>query len=167
MRGALCDRGVFPLTGYLSWLGEYKKKGSELKVDPINEAGGVNGRPLKMIVYDDQYSPEQAEKNAQRLLSKDNAIAIIGTASVPISGAVASLANKYSIPAIIGSGYEVDPKKDRFVFNSARKTDFAVARPFSYFLEKDIKRGALPMPSNPLGDTGSWLGRHLSFEFGI
>ena len=74
--------GIFPLTGYLSWLGEYKKKGSELKVELINKAGGVNGRPLELVVYDDQSSPETASRVAQRLVSKDEVIAMIGTASV-------------------------------------------------------------------------------------
>ncbi len=41
--------GIFPLTGYLSWQGEYKKKGSELKVELINKAGGVNGRHLELV----------------------------------------------------------------------------------------------------------------------
>lgn len=159
--------GIFPLTGYLSWLGEYKKKGSELKVELINEAGGINGRPLKIVVYDDQSSPEQAAKVAQRLISKDNAIAIIGTASVPISGAVASLANKNSIPAIIGSGYEVNPAKDRFVFNTAHKTDFAVARPFQYFKEKGITKLALLMPIGSLGELGSNLAKKYAPSYGI
>ncbi len=159
--------GIFPLTGYLSWLGEYKKKGSELKVELINEAGGINKRPLKLVIYDDQSSPEQAAKIAQRLISKDNAIAIIGTASVPISGAVASLANKNSIPAIIGSGYEVNPEKDRFVFNTAHKTDFAVARPFQYFKEKGITKLALLMPIGSLGELGSALARKYAPSYGI
>lgn len=159
--------GIFPLTGYLSWLGEYKKKGSELKVELINEAGGVKGTPLKLVVYDDQSSPEQAAKIAQRLITKDKAIVLIGTASVPISGAVASIANKEKVPAIIGSGYEVDPKKDRFVFNSAHKTDFAVARPFEYFKKKGITKVALLMPIGSLGELGSNLARKYAPSYGI
>jgi branched-chain amino acid transport system substrate-binding protein len=159
--------GIFPLTGYLSWLGEYKRKGAQLKVDLINKAGGVNGHPLEMMVYDDQSSPEQASKVAQRLVSKDEVIAMIGTASVPISGAVASVANKSKIPAIIGSGYEVDPAKDRFIFNSAHKTDFAVARPFQYFKSQGITNVALLMAIGPLGELGSSLARKYAPEYGI
>jgi branched-chain amino acid transport system substrate-binding protein len=159
--------GIFPLTGYLSWLGEYKKKGAELKVELINKAGGVNGRPLELIVYDDQSSPETASRVAQRLVSKDEVIAMIGTASVPISGAVASIANRYKIPTIIGSGYEVDPKKDAYVFNSAHKTDFAVERPFQYFKDKGITKVALLMPIGPLGELGGGLARKYAPKYGI
>lgn len=159
--------GIFPLTGYLSWLGEYKHKGAELQVELINKRGGVNGVPLKLVVYDDQSSPEQAAKVAQRLIAKDKAIALIGTASVPISGAVASIANKERVPVIIGSGYEIDPKKDRFVFNTAHKTDFAVARPFEYFQKSKIDKIALLMPIGSLGELGSRLARQYAPNYGI
>ena len=72
---------ILPLTGYLSWLGEYMKKGAELKVEMINKAGGVNGRPLELIIYDDQSSPETATRVAQRLISTDGVIALQGTGS--------------------------------------------------------------------------------------
>jgi len=62
--------GIFPLTGALSWLGEYKKKGADLKVELINKAGGINGHPLELISYDDQSSPETASRVAQRLVSR-------------------------------------------------------------------------------------------------
>ncbi len=159
--------GIFPLTGALSWLGEYKKKGAELKVELINKAGGVNGHPLELISYDDQSSPETASRVAQRLVSKDGVIAMIGTASVPVSGAVASIAAKSKIPAIIGSGYEVNAQKEPFLFNTAHKTDFAVARPFQYFQGKGIKKVALLMPIGPLGELGSTLARKYAPQYGI
>lgn len=159
--------GIFPLTGALSWLGEYKKKGAELKVELINKAGGVNGRQLELITYDDQSSPETASRVAQRLVSRDEVIAMIGTASVPVSGAVGSIAAKSRIPAIIGSGYEVNAQKEPFLFNTAHKTDFAVARPFQYFKSKSISKVALLMPIGPLGELGSTLARKYAPEHDI
>jgi branched-chain amino acid transport system substrate-binding protein len=159
--------GVFPLTGALSWLGEYKKKGAELKVELINKAGGVNGRKLELISYDDQSSPETASRAAQRLVSKDEVIAMIGTASVPVSAAVGAIGAKSKIPVIIGSGYEVDAAKEPFLFNSAHKTDFAVARPFQYWQSKGITKVALLMPIGSLGELGSALARKHAPAYGI
>ncbi|MEM2291934.1 MAG: ABC transporter substrate-binding protein [Nitrososphaerota archaeon] len=159
--------GIFPLTGYLSWLGEYKKKGAELQVEIINETGGVDGTPLKLVIYDDQSSPEQAVRVAERLIIKDKVVALIGTASVPISGAVASIANKYGIPTIIGSGYEINPQKDKFIFNTAHKTDFAVARPFEYFKSLKITKIGLLMPIGSLGELGSRLARQYAPIYGL
>jgi len=159
--------GIFPLTGALSWLGEYKKKGAELKVELINKAGGVNGHQLELISYDDQSSPETASRAAQRLVSKDQVLAMIGTASVPVSGAVASIGAKSKIPTIIGSGYEVDAQKEPFLFNTAHKTDFAVGRPFQYWQSKGITKVALLMPIGPLGELGSTLARKYAPNYNI
>ncbi len=159
--------GIFPLTGYLSWLGEYKKKGAELEVELINKAGGVNGHPLELSIYDDQSSPEQGTKVAQRLISKDGVVAIAGTASVPISGAVASIANRYKIPTVINSGYAIDPAKDAFIFNSSHPTEFAIARPLQYFKKTGITKVALLEPIGPLGELGSSVSRKYAAQYGI
>ena len=159
--------GIFPLTGSLSWLGEYKKKGAELKVELINKAGGVNGHKLELISYDDQSSPETASGAAQRLVSKDQVVAMIGTASVPVSAAVAAIGAKNKIPVIVGSGYEVDAAKEPFLFNSAHRTDFAVARPYQYWQSKGITKVALLMPIGSLGELGSALGRKYAPTYGI
>ncbi|HOV91069.1 MAG TPA: ABC transporter substrate-binding protein [Syntrophorhabdaceae bacterium] len=159
--------GIFSLTGYLSWLGEYKKKAAELKVGIINKAGGINGVPLELISYDDMSSPEQASKVAQRLISKDNVVAMTGTASVPISGAVASMANRYKIPTIINSGYAVDTSKDPYLFNTSHKTDFAVITAFRYFHKKGITKLALLMPIGPLGELGSSVARKYASEYNV
>lgn len=159
--------GIFSLTGYLSWSGHYKKKGAELKIEMINEAGGINGKCLRLIAYDDRSSPEQAAKIAEILVLKHRVIAMIGTGSLPISGAVARVANKYKVPTFLNSGYAIDPLSDLFVFNTSHKTEFAIACSFGHFVERGIGRIALLMPKGPLGDLGSWLGRQVGSHLGI
>ena len=159
--------GIFPLTGYLSWSGKYKRKAAELKVEMINQAGGINGRAVTLIAYDDQSSAEQASRIAEILVFKHRVAAMVGTGSLPVSRAVALVANRYRTPAFVNSGYAIDPTKDLFVFNTAHKTEFAVACSFQYFLERGINRLALLMPHGPLGELGSWLARRLWSRMGI
>ena len=159
--------GIFSLTGYLSWSGDYKRKGAELKIEMINEAGGINGNRLKLIAYDDRSSPEQAARIAEMLILKHRVIAMVGTGSLPISGAVARVANKYKVPTFLNSGYAIDPLRDLFIFNTSHKTEFAVACSFGHFVERGIDRIALLMPKGPLGDLGGWLGRQVGSQLGI
>jgi len=159
--------GIFPLTGYLSWLGEYKKKAAELQVELVNKAGGVDGHMLELVYYDDKSSPEEGSKVAQRLISKDGVVAMTGTASVPISGAVISMANRYKVPVLINSGYVVDPSKDPYAFNTAHKTDFATQKGFEYFQKKGITKVALLMPIGPLGEIGGGAARKYAANFKI
>jgi branched-chain amino acid transport system substrate-binding protein len=149
---------IVPLTGYLSWLGEYMKKGAEVKVEMINKAGGVNGRPLELISYDDQSLPETATRHAQRLISRDEVVAIMGTGTAVVSGAVSSVANKSKVPAVIQSGYALSDK-ETFTFNNAHPTEFAISRPMLYFQKRGITQVALLMPIGPLGELGSSLAR--------
>lgn len=158
---------VFPMTGSLAWLGEYYRKAAELQVDMLNEQGGVNGRKLELVVYDDLSTPEGAARAAQRLISRDRVVAVIGTGSVPMSGAVATVVKEHRIPAVLSSGYVVDASKDAFVFNTAHRTDFAVERPFRYFAGKGMKRVSLLMPLGPLGDVGIGAAQKAAEKHGI
>ena len=55
-------------------------------------------------------------------------------------------------PAFVNSGYAIDPATDLFVFNTAHKTEFAIACSFQYFVERGMNKLALLMPEGPLGD---------------
>lgn len=154
--------GIFSLTGYLSWLGNFKMKAATLKVELLNRSGGIKGKRLKLIVYDDHSSEERAEEIAKTLVLKQKAIALLGTTSLPISFSVARIANEYKIPAILNSGYSIDTGKDLFVFNTSHRTDFMVVTAFLYFMEMGINRVALLMPKGPLGELASSLARELS-----
>jgi branched-chain amino acid transport system substrate-binding protein len=50
----------------------------QLRVDEINEQGGINGRKLKLLVEDDGYDPKRAVLAAQKLVNQDKVFAVIG-----------------------------------------------------------------------------------------
>ncbi|MGH7070420.1 MAG: ABC transporter substrate-binding protein [Acetobacteraceae bacterium] len=54
-------------------------KGAEMAVDAINAKGGVLGRPLKLVVYDDHFSSSDAVRAFQRLATEDKVSAVIGS----------------------------------------------------------------------------------------
>jgi branched-chain amino acid transport system substrate-binding protein len=159
--------GVYPLTGYLSWLGEYYKKAAILQVDQINKAGGVGGYKLELVIYDDQSSPEEGTRAALRLIQRDNVVAITGTATAPITGAVSSIANKHKVPAVMSSGYDLRPDKEPFAFNTAHPTFFAVARPFQYLKKEGITKVGLLMPIGSLGEIGIRNAQKAASQYGL
>ncbi|SHI13786.1 ABC transporter substrate-binding protein [Pollutimonas bauzanensis] len=61
-----------------AFLGPYKK-GMELAVEQINAAGGVNGKPLELIVRDDNSNPGDAVRAAEELLARDKVDVLTGT----------------------------------------------------------------------------------------
>ena len=68
-----------PLTGGSAQLGQAALNGAQLAVDQINEKGGVLGRRLEIISYDDKSSPEEAVKAATKLVQVDKVNAIFGS----------------------------------------------------------------------------------------
>jgi len=71
------------ITGPNALAGEMMEKGGQLAAKQINAAGGINGRPVKLIVYDDKSTPEGAVKAVTRMVDVDKVIAMVGSNSSP------------------------------------------------------------------------------------
>ena len=71
------------LSGPIAGFGKQVRLGMMLRVDEINEQGGINGRKLKLLVEDSAYDPKKAVLAAQKLVNQDKIFimaAHIGTA---------------------------------------------------------------------------------------
>ena len=84
--GAASDLGISFRDGALSYF-EY-----------INSMGGVNGRKIKLITYDDKYEPSLAVENSLKLITEDKVFALFGEVGTPTSKAVLKIVNEYKVP---------------------------------------------------------------------
>ncbi len=66
------------LSGPLAGFGKQIRLGMMLRVDEINEQGGVNGRKLKLNIEDSAYDPKKAVLSAQKLVNQDKIFAMVG-----------------------------------------------------------------------------------------
>ena len=66
------------LSGPIAAFGKQTRQGMQLRVDEINEQGGVNGRKIKLIVEDSAYDPKKAVLAAQKLVNQDKIFAMVG-----------------------------------------------------------------------------------------
>ncbi|MCF3933139.1 ABC transporter substrate-binding protein [Acuticoccus sp. M5D2P5] len=83
---------LVPLTGAGGPYGPIMAKTMQAVVDEVNEAGGVKGRKLELIVEDTQTNPEAAVRAARKLIEVDGVISISGTWASSVTTAVAPLA---------------------------------------------------------------------------
>jgi branched-chain amino acid transport system substrate-binding protein len=96
--------GVFAdLTGQTSSFGQSTKNGVELAVEEINNAGGINGKKIEMLVEDDQGRPEQAKTVVSKLINQDHVQAVLGEVASTNSLAAAPVAQEAKIPMITPS----------------------------------------------------------------
>ena len=66
------------LSGPLAGFGKQIRSGMQLRVDELNEQGGVAGRRIKLLVEDSGYDPKRAVLAAQKLVNQDKIFAMVG-----------------------------------------------------------------------------------------
>jgi branched-chain amino acid transport system substrate-binding protein len=93
------------LTGVQGAAAQRQIKAVELAVDMINAKGGVHGRPLKLIVEDDQTKPEIAVTKASKLIDQDKVVAIVGGGSGDTAMAIGALAERKQVPLLTPTGF--------------------------------------------------------------
>jgi branched-chain amino acid transport system substrate-binding protein len=65
------------LTGTQALIGTSERDGIQIGIDEINQAGGINGRKLRLIAYDDAGTPQEALSAVRRLIDQDQVFALI------------------------------------------------------------------------------------------
>ncbi|MHC2332897.1 ABC transporter substrate-binding protein [Bradyrhizobium sp. USDA 4454] len=104
---------IMPYSGPASTWGEMGKIESAY-FEKINAEGGVNGRKIKFISYDDAYSPPKTVEQARRLVENDQILLLFSPFGVPTNTAIHKYMNGKKIPQLfIGGGGSKwnDPKK--------------------------------------------------------
>jgi ABC-type branched-subunit amino acid transport system substrate-binding protein len=75
-------------TGFCSAFAEDEVRGAELAVDTLNAQGGVDGRPIELVVRDDQATPNVAVRQARDLVLNEQIKFLAGTCSSAVGLAV-------------------------------------------------------------------------------
>lgn len=91
------------LTGNDATFGQSTDKGIRMAFDEYNAKGGVQGKKIKLITYDDQGKPEEAAAVVKRLITQDKVLAVLGEVVSSRSLAAAPIAQQYKIPLITPS----------------------------------------------------------------
>ena len=88
------------LSGHASFLGTQTLHGALCYLQAINEAGGVHGRRIKVIAYDDGYDPPRCLENTQKLIVEDKVFALFCYVGTPTSVKIMPLVQEGRIPLL-------------------------------------------------------------------
>jgi branched-chain amino acid transport system substrate-binding protein len=88
------------LTGGQASYGSSALKGIQLAAEEINNAGGINGKKIEIVQADDASKPEESTRAAQKLISQDKVVAIIGTSTSTNTLAAVQVVQDKKIPMI-------------------------------------------------------------------
>ncbi|MCD6568191.1 MAG: ABC transporter substrate-binding protein [Dehalococcoidia bacterium] len=91
-------------TGAYSGLGMQSLEGMDIIVDKINLAGGINGIPVELVVYDDKSSSVEAARIAKKLVDIDKVHALASGTATAMSRSLVPVANEEQVPMVMLSG---------------------------------------------------------------
>lgn len=66
------------VTGNMAWLGDPQLKALQMLTEDVNRQGGINGRKIELITYDNESNVEKAVANAKKLIQRDKVAAVYG-----------------------------------------------------------------------------------------
>lgn len=96
-----------PLTGFAAADGKSARQGAELAVQQTNEAGGIGGKKIELVVYDDEGKPENAIPVANKLIGQDKVVMTISGSYSGPTRAAAAVFQRAEMPYI--SAYAIHP----------------------------------------------------------
>jgi branched-chain amino acid transport system substrate-binding protein len=122
-----------PLSGPSKDLGQQMRFGIETAFRQANDAGGVNGRVLRLVAADDGYEPARTAETVKQLYDKDQVFGFIGNVGTPTAMVSAPFALDHRMlffGAFTGASVLRRDPPDRYVFNYrasyAEETDAVV-----------------------------------------
>jgi branched-chain amino acid transport system substrate-binding protein len=162
----------FALSGPAAPIGTPTKLVAEMAVDQINKAGGINGRPLELIIGDTESDPAKAATIAKKFIHSDKVAAIIGPTTTGEGMQVKKIVEEAGVPTFMCVGGDPVIMGGKFgpftyVFKSPQRSSVAVKRLFTYLKEKKITQLGLLYASDSFGKDGAMWLEKLAPDFGI
>ena len=96
-----------PITGPAAADGASAKNAVELGLKEVNDAGGINGKKINLIIYDDRLNPQEAVAIANKLIERDKVVGVVSGSYSGPTRVTAPIFQKAGIPMV--AGYAVHP----------------------------------------------------------
>ncbi len=163
----------FALSGPAAHIGTPTKLVADMVVDQINKGGGINSRPIELIIGDTESDPAKAASIAKKFIFTDKVAAIIGPTSTAEGMNVKKIVEEAGVPTFMTVGG--DPVimggeklgSFNYVFKSPQRSSTAVKKLFGYLKDKKLTTVGLLTASDAFGKDGLvWLEK-LAPDFGI
>lgn len=136
------------LTGFFSWYGEENLNGATLFVEELNARGGINGRPIELVVQNTETNPERAVTGARKLIQEDRVVAIVGLGLISESLAVEPIVQNgpptYSLSGAYVPGH-------RMMFGGTVFIGHTQQRALQFLAEHNLRRVALLLTNDATG----------------
>ncbi|WP_153161549.1 ABC transporter substrate-binding protein [Zoogloea sp. 1C4] len=159
---------ILSVTGPAAFLGDPELKTLQLYVEDINKKGGVLGRQIQLVHYDDGSDANKANGFAKRLIDDDKVDLIVGGTTTGSTMSTVPLVEKAGVPfiSLAGAVVIVEPVK-KFVFKTPHTDRMAAEKVFEDMKKRGISKVALLSETSGFGQSGKKETEAVAAKYGV
>ena len=159
---------VLSVTGPAAFLGDPELKTLQLYVEELNKKGGVLGRQLQLVHYDDGSDANKANGFAKRLIDDDKVDILVGGTTTGATMSMVPLVEKANIPfiSLAGAVVIIEPVK-KWVFKTPHTDRMAAEKVFDDMKKRGISKVALLSETSGFGQSGKKETEGVAAKYGI
>jgi branched-chain amino acid transport system substrate-binding protein len=146
---------VLSVTGPASFLGEPEKNTIMMVLDDINAKGGVLGKKLEVVLYDDETDVNKAVLSAEKLLKRDEVVAGMGGTTSGNTLAVMGKFAQAQVPLVsLAAAEKITTPVNPWIYKVAPSDRYAVQKILADARAKGYKKLAIITVSDGFGQAG-------------
>ncbi|MRR49319.1 MAG: ABC transporter substrate-binding protein [Rhodocyclaceae bacterium] len=159
---------VLSVTGPAAFLGDPELKTLQLYVEKINKTGGVLGRQLELVHYDDATDAAKANGFAKRLIESDKVDIIVGGTTTGSTMAMYPLVEKATTPFIsLAGGVPIIEPVKKWMFKTPHTDRMAAEKVFEDMKKHGITQVGLLSETSGFGQSGKKETEAVAAKYGI
>jgi ABC-type branched-chain amino acid transport systems, periplasmic component len=150
--------GVF--TGPVAEPALQYRAGAQIYFDMVNAKGGIHGRKIKLLSYDDKFDPKLAAENARKLLLEDKVFTLFGLIGTGATAASMPLVSEHRVP-VVGSLSGSDGLRDqklKLLFHTRASYSDETGKMVEQLKSTGVKSIAVVYQDDPFGKAGTEVG---------
>ena len=159
---------VLSVTGPAAFLGDPELKTIQMYVEDINKKGGLLGRQIQFVHYDDGSDANKANGFAKRLIEDDNVDIIVGGTTTGATMSMVPLVERAGVPfiSLAGAVVIIEPVKKQ-VFKTPHTDRMAAEKVFEDMKKRGITKVALLSETSGFGQSGKKETEGVAAKYGI
>ncbi|OMG56292.1 ABC transporter substrate-binding protein [Azonexus hydrophilus] len=159
---------VLSVTGPAAFLGDPELKTIQMYVEDINKKGGVLGRQIQFVHYDDGSDANKANGFAKRLIDDDKVDIIVGGTTTGSTMSMVPLVERAGVPfiSLAGAVVIIEPVKKQ-VFKTPHTDRMAAEKVFEDMKKRGITKVALLSETSGFGQSGKKETEGVAAKYGI
>ena len=159
---------VLSVTGPAAFLGDPELKTLQMYVEDLNKKGGVLGRQLELVHYDDGSDANKANGFTKRLIDNDKVDVIIGGTTTGATMSMVPLVTKAEVPfiSLAGAVVVIEPVK-KWVFKTPHTDRMAAEKVFEDMKKRNLTKVALLSETSGFGQSGKKETEAVAAKYGI